>query len=265
MRVDDTGRVLGFVEKPKHKEQLDPIRMPPEFFEKRGIESKGREYLASMGIYVFSKEALIHVLNHPPLATDFGKEIFPRSLSTHHVHTHLFDGYWEDVGTVKAYHEASLALCGHNPPFNFHSPEGVIYTRMRYLPASRINAADLSECLVSDGCVVQPNVRIERAVLGIRTRIGENTHIRDTVLIGADRFETDTERAENRRRGLPNLGVGENCFIEGAILDKDCRIGNNVRITSKEGASDREGDNFVIRDGIVVIPKGAVVVDDTVI
>jgi glucose-1-phosphate adenylyltransferase len=136
---------------------------------------------------------------------------------------------------------------------------------MRYLPASRINAATLRNCLVSDGCVVQSGAVLERVVLGVRTRIGKNTRIRNTVLIGADRFETDAERAENRRRGRPNLGVGENCFIEGAILDKDSRLGNNVRITSKEREPDREGENFVIRDGVVVIPKGAVVPDDTVI
>jgi glucose-1-phosphate adenylyltransferase len=265
VRVDDSGRVLGFVEKPKKKEQLTPIRMPPEFFEKRGIQAHGREYLASMGIYLFGKEALIHVLNQPPLATDFGKEVFPRSLGSHHVHTYLFDGYWEDVGTVKAYHEANLGLCGPNPPFDFHSPEGVIYTHMRYLPASRLNAAHLMECLVSDGCVVQAGARIERTVLGLRTRIGRNSHIRNSVLIGADHYETDAERADNRRRGLPDLGIGESCFIEGAILDKDCRVGHRVRITAKEGAPDYEGENYVIRDGIVVIPKGATVGDDTVI
>ncbi len=265
VRVDDTGRVLGFVEKPKKKEQLDPIRMPPEFFEKRGIHAHGREYLASMGIYLFAKDALINVLNQPPLATDFGREVFPRSLTSHHVHTFLFDGYWEDVGTVKAYHEASLVLAGPNPPFDFHSPEGVIYTRMRYLPASRIDAAQLDRCLVSDGCVVQSGVRIDGAVLGVRTRIAKNTHIRNSVLIGADRFETEAERAENRRRGLPDLCVGQDCFIEGAILDKDSRIGNRVRITAKEGVPDRDGDNYVVRDGIVVIPKGAVVTDDTII
>jgi glucose-1-phosphate adenylyltransferase len=134
---------------------------------------------------------------------------------------------------------------------------------MRYLPASRINSAHLVNCLISDGCVVEAGARIERAVLGIRTRIGANTHLRDTVIIGADRFETEAERADNRQRSLPDLGVGENCFIEGAILDKDCRIGNKVRITGKAGKPDQEGDNFVIRDGIVVIPKGAVVLEGT--
>ena len=265
VQVDESGRVLGFVEKPKKKELLDPVRISPEWMEKRGIQSNGREYLASMGIYVFKKDSLIRVLNNPPLATDFGKEVFPRSLGTHHVHTYLFDGYWEDVGTVKAFHEANLALTGPNTPFDFHHPDGVIYTRMRYLPASRVNAANLDECLVSDGCSVDSGTKIHRCVLGVRTRIGKNCDLKNNVIIGADRFETDQERADNSKRGIPDLGVGDGSVIEGAILDKDARIGKNVKITDKSNAQDEEGQNYVIRDGVVVIPKGAVVLDGTVI
>src|SRR5262249_50934744 len=144
----------------KTEEQLQPMRTSAEWLEKHGFRSNGRQYLASMGIYLFTREALFHLLNAPPLATDFGKEIFPRSISTHHVQAHRFDGYWEDVGTIKAYHEASLALCEESPPFDFHSPEGVIFTRMRYLPASRLSGATLEQCLVSDGCVVEAGTRI---------------------------------------------------------------------------------------------------------
>src|SRR5262249_5985937 len=147
VRLDDRGRVTGFVEKPKTAEQLQPMWTPPEWIERRGIPSQGRDYLASMGIYLLRREALFQLLNAPPLATDFGKEIFPRSIATHHVQAHLFDGYWEDVGTVKAYHAASLALAADGAPFDFHSPEGVIYTRMRYLPASRLSGATLDQCL----------------------------------------------------------------------------------------------------------------------
>ena len=138
VRLDDSGRVIGFVEKPQSREQLDPVRTPEEWMRRRGIQSKGRPYLASMGIYLFNREKLINLLNSPPLATDFGKEIFPRSIESHRVQAHVFDGYWEDLGTVKAYHEANLALARDVSPFDFHSPEGVIYTRMRFLPASRL-------------------------------------------------------------------------------------------------------------------------------
>jgi glucose-1-phosphate adenylyltransferase len=265
MRLDDTGRVVGFVEKPKTAEQLAPMRTPVEWIERRGVRSKGRQYLASMGIYLFTREALFNLLNAPPLATDFGKEIFPRSIHTHKVQAHLFDGYWEDVGTVKAYHEASLALASDNPPFDFHSPDGVIYTRMRYLPASRLSAATVEQCLISDGCLVESGTRIAHSVVGLRTRIGHGAAIRDTVLIGADDFETDAQRAENRRRGLPDIGVGDRTVIENAILDKDCRVGANVRIVNKNRVQEGEGENYVIRDGIVVIPKGAAVLDGTVI
>jgi glucose-1-phosphate adenylyltransferase len=265
LRLDETGKVAGFVEKPKTAEQLEPMRTSVEWIERRGIESRGRQFLASMGIYLFNRQTLFDLLNTGPLATDFGKEIFPRSLKTHRVQAYLFDGYWEDLGTVKAYHEANLALAGDEPPFDFHSPEGVIYTRMRFLPASRVSAASMNHCLISDGCVVQAGADIERCVIGLRSRIGRNVVLRDTVLIGADRFETDAERLGNRQRGLPDFTVGDGSVIERAILDKDCRIGRNVHIINRRGLENDEGDNYVIRDGIVVIPKGITVPDGTVI
>jgi glucose-1-phosphate adenylyltransferase len=217
-----------------------------------------------MGIYLFKRDVLIDLLMTPPLATDFGKEVFPRSISTHHVQAHFFDGYWEDLGTVKAYHEANLALASDNPPFSFHVPEGVIYTRMRFLPASRVSA-HVEQCLISDGCVVETGTQIAHSVIGVRSRIGRNVTIRDCVMIGADRFETEAERQQNARRGVPGFGVGEGSVIENAILDKDSRVGRNVRITNQRRREDQEEENYVIRDGIVVVPRGATVPDGTVI
>jgi glucose-1-phosphate adenylyltransferase len=263
VRVDETGRVIGFLEKPQNPEQLEPLRMPDDWFAARGISSHGRNYLASMGIYLFARDTLFQLLNAPPLATDFGKEIFPRSIKTHHVQTYLFDGYWEDVGTVKAYHQANLALTQDQPPFDFYSPDGVMYTRMRNLPASRVSGAHLDHCLVSDGCIVQAGAHIRHSVLGIRTGIGPDVQIRDTVIIGADRFETEGERADNRRRGIPDLGVGAGCVIENAILDKDSRIASGVTIRNHRKVVNEDGQNYVIRDGIVVIPRSAVVLEGT--
>jgi glucose-1-phosphate adenylyltransferase len=265
LRLDDAGRVVGFVEKPQTDEQLEPLRTSEGWLQRRGIQSGERQYLASMGIYVFNRDTLIELLNAPPLATDFGKEIFPRSIRTHRVQAHLFDGYWEDLGTVKSYHEANLALASDLPPFDFHSPEGVIYTRMRFLPASRISAASLEQCLISDGCVVSPGARIERCVVGVRSRVGRNATLRDSVVIGADRFETDAERIDNEKRGIPNLGVGQGSLIERAILDKDCRIGHNVQIVNQHNLKNHDGGNYVIRDGIVVIPRATIVPDGTII
>jgi glucose-1-phosphate adenylyltransferase len=264
-RLDDTGRVVGFTEKPQTEEQLAPWKTPVEWIEQRGIRSQGRQYLASMGIYLFTRDALFHLLNAPPLATDFGKEIFPRSITTHRVQAYLFDGYWEDVGTVKAYHEANLALTAPDPPFNFHSPHGLIYTRMRYLPASRIDASRLDQALISDGCVIQAGTTIQRCVCGVRTQIGRNVKLQNSVIIGADRYMTPAEKTENQERGLPNFGVGEGSVINNAILDKDARIGARVQITNRDNIQNAEGRNYVIRDGIVVIPKGAIVLDETVI
>jgi glucose-1-phosphate adenylyltransferase len=265
LRLDDTGAVSGFLEKPQTEADLDRVRTSADWIERQGVHAKGRQFLASMGIYLFKKKVLFDLLNAPPLATDFGREIFPRSIQTHRVVAYLFDGYWEDLGTVQAFHTANLALAGDNPPFDFHDREGVIYTRMRFLPASRFSGARLEQCLVSDGCVIQSGTRAEHSVIGIRSRVGRNVVLRDTYLIGADQFETDAERASNRARGIPDFTVGDNTTIERAIVDKDCRIGSNVRIVNQRSLTDAEGDNYVIRDGIIVIPRGTIVPDGTVI
>jgi glucose-1-phosphate adenylyltransferase len=265
VRLDDAGLVKSFLEKPQNEADLERMRTPPDWLGRRLIASQGRCHLASMGIYMFKRDVLFEMLNAPPLATDFGKEIFPRSLRTHRVMAHLFDGYWEDLGTVRAFHEANLALARDNPPFDFHSHEGVIYTRMRFLPASRFLGARVEQGLVSDGCVIHSGTRIERSVVGVRSRIGRDVVLRDSYIIGADRFETDAERAANRARRIPDLIVGDNTVIERAIIDKDCRVGSNVRIVNQRGLTDAEGENYVIRDGIVVIPRGAIVPDETVI
>lgn len=265
VQLDDTGRVTGFVEKPKTDEQLAPFRTPESWFQRQGIECGDRPYLASMGIYLFDRAPLLELLNSPPPATDFGNEIFPRSIRTHRVQAHLFDGYWEDLGTVKAYHEANLALASSNPPFNFAKPGAFMYTRMRYLPASRVASARVEECLISDGCVVEAGTDFKSCVVGLRSRIGRDVTLRDSVLVGADRYETDQEKRDNAARGVPNLGVGDGSVIERAILDKDFRIGRDVRITNRRGVQEEHGSNYVIREGIVVIPKGVVVPDGTVI
>src|SRR5262249_41623520 len=182
-----------------------------------------------------------------------------------HVQTHLFDGYWEDLGTIRSYHECHMALASENPPFEFHEPEGVVYTRMRNLPPSRIVGSTLDRAIVSDGCVILSGSRIGQSVVGVRTRIGHDVTLREAVVIGADKYDTDDEREANTSAGLPNRTIGDGTVIERAILDKDCRIGNNVRIVNAKGVQEAEGPNYVIRDGIVVIPRQAVVRDGSVI
>jgi len=263
--VNEKGRVTGFIEKPQTKEKADECLTPSEWIEERGIKAGNRNYLASMGIYLFKKEVLLKMLTTPPLDPDFGKHIFPRFYENQPIHVHLFDGYWEDLGTIKSYHESSLALASDNPPFDFAASQGTIYTRARFLPAARISDASVRQCLISDGCVVMPGSTIDRALLGVRSRIGRNTAITESVIIGSDEFESDEQREENRKIGRPNFNVGDSCVISRAILDKDCRIGNNVRITNVRNIQREDGKFYSIRDGIVVIAKGAIVPDNTVI
>ncbi len=261
VRLDQAGRVVGFVEKPQTDDQLQAVRTSDEWFRQRHLTCVDTPYLASMGIYLFSRDTLLDLLTSAPLATDFGKELFPRSIGELHVQAHVFNGYWEDLGTIKSYHDANLALAGDCPPFDFHTAEGVIFTHMRNLPGSRMSKAALENCLVSDGCVVRAGAHLERSVVGQRSQIGSGVTLRDTVILGADRFETEAERIENRQHGMPDIGVGDGTIIERAILDENCRIGRQVRIVNHRGLAEAQGENFVIRDGIVVIPSGAVVPD----
>jgi glucose-1-phosphate adenylyltransferase len=265
VRLDDSGRVTGFVEKPTTEDQLAPVRIDEGWMERQGIHAPGRPFLASMGIYLFNTDALFELLAADPKATDFGKEIFPRSIGTHRVQAHLFDGYWEDLGTVKAYHEVHMALADDDPPFDFSSPEGVIYTHMRNLPAARVSGADLSRCLLSDGCVVGAGTHIERSVIGVRSSIGRSVTIRDSVLLGANSFEADPRRRRGAAPAVPPLGVGDNSVLQRVLADKNCRIGRNVQLVNRGNVQEGEGENYVIRDGLIVIPNGAVVPDGTVI
>ncbi len=266
LRCSDEGRVVQFLEKPQTPEAYKPYYTPTEWIEARGIKSAGRHYLASMGIYLFKKEVLLDLLlNVHPLDKDFGKDIFPKSIGPRKVQTHLFDGFWEDLGTIKSYHQISIELAKENPPFEFFTAKGPIYTRRRFLPASRVIEAQLKDVLLSDGCVIQQGARIEKTLLGVRSRIGKRSKILETVIIGADHVETDEDREKNAAKKIPNFNVGDDCHIEHAILDKDARVGNGVTIAYKGKELRKDGDCYYVRDGIVVIPKGAIVPDGTTI
>lgn len=266
LKTDTTGRIQGFIEKPKVAEQEHaPYFTPTELIESRGIKADGRNYLASMGIYLFKRDLLLDLLHRNPQDTDFGRDIFQKYYQQLRVQAHVFDGYWEDLGTIRSYHQSALDLAREKPSFEFYHPDGPIFTRMRFLPAARVCGATVRDSLISDGCVVHSGGTLDRSLLGIRSRIGERTRLIETVVIGADRFETDDERAANERRSYPSFNVGNNCHIERAILDKDCRVGNNVTINYRGKQPNVDGNCYYVRDGIVVIPKGMVVPDGTVI
>jgi glucose-1-phosphate adenylyltransferase len=263
-RLDDTGRLTALVEKPGTPEQLAAVRTPPAQLGRLGVGGGGRDYLANMGFYLFRRQALLDLLGAPPPAADLVMELLPRAQASHRVHGHVYEGYWEDVGSIGSYYRASLALASDEPPFDFHSPEGVIYTRMRYLPAARVLAAEVEQSLISDGCFVDVGTRLQRCVIGVRSRIGKDVTLRGVVMMGDNQFEADLSERE-RRCDLPPLGVGDGAVLERVIADKNCRIGRGVRLVNRRGVTADEGPNYVIRDGILIIPNGAVVPDGTVI
>jgi glucose-1-phosphate adenylyltransferase len=274
VKPDESSRAIAFLEKPDSDEQLDALQVPAEWLSNKGHWPGARGqaplsatqdpcFLGSMGIFLFNTEALFDILNMKPLGDDFSHEIFPRILESHRIYTYLFQGYWEHLDTIGSYHAANLALASDDPPFDFHSADGIIYTRMRNLPASRIEGAQLTQSLISDGCIVGAGSRLERCVLGVRSRVGQNVTLRDAVIMGANDFETEQAKESARKSGLPILGIGNDSLLERVIVDKNCRIGRNVRIVNRRRVQEDDGDNYVIREGIVVIPNEAVVPDGT--
>ncbi len=253
LKADPDGRIESFIEKP-----------PPEKL--AGWESieGDRPYLASMGIYVFPTATLIEELRTEE-GSDFGKHIIPAAIEKGlGVYAFPFDGYWVDIGTTRAFYEVNLATATPNPPFDFFDADWPIYTRARYLPGSRIMDSDMRQVFVAPGCIIE-EATIRQSVIGLRSSVRPGAHLHRVVMMGADYFETDGERRENVELGLPDIGVGEGSVIEGAILDKNVRIGRNVVIRSHEGHPDEEKKSYVIRDGIVVVPKGVTIPDGTII
>ncbi|MCA9234185.1 MAG: glucose-1-phosphate adenylyltransferase [Planctomycetales bacterium] len=257
MRVDDSGRVVGFVEKPTTDEQLAEVRMAPEWIDAHGVTSGGRDCLASMGIYLFSSRVLSELLecgDHQ----DFGREVFPNAIEHRKVQVHLFDGYWEDIGTIKSFFEANLELARPNPPFDMTDAVAPIYTRPRFLPPTRIDGATITGSLIADGCVIEPGATIENSVLGVRCRIGRGVTIRNSVLMGADYYENPDERSVTGAAGLPPIGFGNGAVVEGAIVDKNCRIGPGAHVVNRNDVQEgKAGEYCTIQDKILVVEKDA--------
>jgi glucose-1-phosphate adenylyltransferase len=254
LRMNEQGRITHFEEKPA------PDRLPDLVSE---IPGTGPGYLASMGIYVFERDVLERVVAEPSLV-DFGRHVIPQSVPRSRVHAHVFNGYWEDVGTIGSYFEANLALCESMPPFDFYDASRPVYTHPRFLPASKVEGCQVRRSLISEGCIMI-GAEVERAVIGIRSRIGHGTRIRDSLVLGADYYETVDEIARAESRGLPPLGIGPDSVVERAIIDKNARVGRGVRIVNAQGVAEADGDGYHIRDGIVVVPKHAVVPDGATI
>lgn len=252
MHADENGRINEFVEKPKDPAVLERLRMPAETLRSLGLDATEPRFQASMGIYIFNRQVLIDCLdnNH----NDFGKHIIPTAIKDRRVHAYNFQGYWEDIGTIHSFFQANLDLCRMVPQFDFFDSVAPIFSHTRALPATKINGGTIREALLADGCILT-DAHIETAVIGVRSRIEAGTTIRDSIIMGADFYAGATGTGPDR---LPP-GIGRNCRVERAIIDKNVHIGDNAVITPEGKPENMDGDNFFIRDGIVCVPKDAVI------
>lgn len=268
MKIDQSGRVVDFSEKPKG-DALKAMQVDTTVLGLNPEEAKQNPYIASMGIYVFNKDALVNLLKQAPDRTDFGKEIIPSCAADHNVQAYLFKDYWEDIGTIDAFYQANLALTQQpRPPFSFYDEKAPIYTRHRFLPPSKYLDCHITESIIGEGCILK-NCRIHHSVLGVRSRVEAGTVVEDSLLMGADFYKQDAESQSGEDCHEPNvpLGIGSDSIIRRAIIDKNARIGCNVQIVNKDRVEEAERENlgFYIRSGIVVILKGAVIPDGTII
>ncbi|MFP4373514.1 MAG: glucose-1-phosphate adenylyltransferase [Spirochaetaceae bacterium] len=263
LQADRRGRVSSFVEKPPIPENIDHLRIPKELHPSEAQRAVGKEFLASMGIYCFNAEAMEKALDNN--LTDFGKEVIPALIDSAEVAAYVFTGFWEDIGTIRSFYETNLNLAVFKPDFNFYEEDSPIYTHRRDLPASKFNSCTLKEVLAADGSIITDST-ISRSIVGIRSVVEAGCTLDGVVLMGADFYEREDRKAGNAERGMPNMGIGRNCRVAGAIIDKNTRIGEGCRIgVDREHYEDGDFPTHYVRDGVIVIPKNAVVPAGTVI
>ena len=250
LKSDDKNEVTSFIEKPEKKLLPDWTSEVSDT-----MKSEGRNYLASMGIYIFNRDLLIELMKNPE-TNDFGKEIIPQALSKHKIASYQYEGYWTDIGNIESFFEANLGLTDDIPSFDLYDRSKRIYTRARMLPTSKISGTTLNRSVIGEGCIVHA-AKIDRSVIGIRSRIGNESTVINTYMMGNDFYETLEEIDRNKTKIL--MGIGERCFIKNAIIDKNCRIGDDVRINGGPHLKDKETDTYCVREGIVVIKKGATI------
>lgn len=255
LKTDEESFISAFIEKPK-KELLPDwsSEVSPE------MQREGRVYLASMGIYIFNRQLLFDLLTGQPESTDFGKEIIPNSIGEHKVLSFQYEGYWTDIGNISSFFEANLGLTDDIPQFNLFDDHKTIFSRARMLPPAKISGTTLEKTVIADGCIINAS-RLERCVVGIRTRIGKGTTISNSYLMGNDIYQTLDEINNARSKGRPPIGIGERCYINNAIIDKNACIGNDVRINGGKHLEDGDFEKYTVKDGIVVVKKGAVLPD----
>jgi len=262
MQMAEDHRITRFEEKPKDPAVQDSLRLEPQWYSKLGIP-EGRElFLASMGIYIFSRELVRSLLDNP--LPDFGKHIIPQAIHSRRVFSYVFQGYWEDIGTIRSFFDANLDLVSELPRFNFFDMNAPIFSRPRFLPGSKINGAQIDHALVADGCIIN-HARITNTIVGLRTVVGAGTELNRVIGLGSDYYESEESVAKHEREGKPRIGIGANCKIENTIIDKNARIGNNVVISPAGKPEKFDHELCYVRDGIVIIPKNAIIPHGTVI
>jgi len=256
MQIDAERRVTRFVEKPKEPALQDSLKLPREWYAPLGIKGEGDLFMASMGIYVFNRDIIRRLLDNT--LADFGKHIIPNAIQSLRVFSYVFQGYWEDIGTIRAFFEANLDVTNELPRFNFFDMAAPIFSRPRFLPGSKINGAQIDHAVISDGCIINRAV-ITHSIIGLRSSVGVGTVLNRVILLGSDYYESIESIVEHEKAGKPPIGIGTNCRIENTIVDKNARVGNNV-VISPAGKPDKvDHANYYIRDGIVIIPKNGVI------
>ena len=262
LEINGEKRITRFVEKPKEPALLDSLKLDHASYPKLGIEGEEDFFLASMGIYVFNREVLVRLLDNTH--TDFGKHIIPDAIAKQRVFSYVFQGYWEDIGTIRSFFEANLDIVAELPRFNFFDMASPVFSRPRFLPGSKINGAQIDHAIVSDGCIIN-HAKISHSVIGIRSQVNSGSDLNRVILMGGDYYESQSSINENESSGRPRMGIGSNVRIENAIIDKNARIGDNVTISPAGKPDNVDHPLYFIRDGIVIIPKGGVIPHGTVI
>jgi glucose-1-phosphate adenylyltransferase len=252
LELNAERRITRFVEKPKDPAVLNSLKIPRESYGKLGIEGDEDFYLASMGIYVFNRDVLVHMLDNN--LADFGKHIIPSAIANSEVFSYIFQDYWADIGTIRSFFNANLDLTSELPEFNFFDMTAPIFSRLRFLPASKINGAEIDHAIVSDGCIIN-HAKITQSIVGVRSIVGSHSSLNRVILMGCDYYETNDSIKEHKKQSKPRIGIGENTRIENTIIDKNARIGDNVVITPAGKPETLDHPLYYIRDGIVIIPK----------
>ena len=265
LKVDEAGRIIEFSEKPKG-DALEAMRVDTTSLGLTPDEAQARPFLASMGIYVFKYDVIEKVLAEDPTRLDFGKEVIPASIDRYNVQAYLFNGYWEDIGTIAAFYKANLDMTAAIPPFNLFDSEAPLFTRPRHLPPSKMDNCEIRDSIISDGCIII-GAKINRSLIGLRSRVGEGAQIDAAVMMGADYYQTLEDMLADRDANRPRVGVGERTIIRRAIVDKNARIGKDVKLLNEAGIESVDGPNgmYYIRDRIIIVPKNGLIPDGTVV